>query len=224
MTENEYPHHAGRHGAADAEMADPGVLFPPTHATASHHAHQGQAEEAASHHGLLARTESAFELMEQALVFVVAIFLIIFAMLSLVNVVMLTAGPIFLEHDFTKAIETGFDSAFMTIILLEVLHTVLSRASLVRQVQEFLVIGITSAVRHSLEVAAASNGTHEETRTVCGVAVVIGNHLRQICQPSTISVANSSSQEVVIELAINAGGVLILVAALWLVGLGKVRD
>lgn len=132
--------------------------------------------------------------------------------------------PLFQAHDFTKAIETGFDSAFLTIILLEVLHTVLSQASLVRQGQEFLVVGIASAVRHSLEVAAAGKGTHEETRTVRGVAVVVRDHIQQFCRPNRVTVPNSSSQDVVIELAINTVGMLVLVDALWLVGLGKVRE
>ena len=73
----------------------------------------------------------------------------------------------------------------LAIILLELLHTTLTRSSIIRQLQEFLVIGITAGVRYSLEVAASGGG--------------------------------SNPRDVVIDLTINAGAVLILVAALWLV-------
>jgi len=61
-------------------------------------------------------------------------------------------------------------------------------------VQEFLVIGITSVMRYSLEITA-SNGR--------------SGHGAQA--------AAQSAHDVVINLTINAGGVLLLVAALWLV-------
>ncbi|HKO24856.1 MAG TPA: hypothetical protein VJY65_08970, partial [Chloroflexota bacterium] len=79
----------------------------------------------------------------------------------------------------------GIDGAFLAIILLELLHTTLSRGPISQQLQEFLVIGITAAVRHGLELAASGRG--------------------------------SNPREVVINLAINALGALVLIAGLWLV-------
>ena len=59
---------------------------------------------------------------------------------------------------------SGLDAAFIVIILLELVHTTLSRGPISTQVQEFLVIGITSAVRNGLETAAGrGNGTPRET-------------------------------------------------------------
>lgn len=173
----------------------------------------------AGHHrryALLAKTELGFEWLEQVLILTVALFLVGFAMLSLVNVVAITWQPIVVEHDYTKAIASGFDAAFMTVILLEVLHTVLSRAALATLVIEFLVIAITSAVRHSLEIAAAAGGEHEVTQTICGVGSV-GGHLQHVCRTTTALVANTSGQDIVVELMLNAGCVLLLVLALWLV-------
>jgi len=67
-------------------------------------------------------------------------------------------------------------------------------------VQEFLVIGITSAVRHGLTVAANVNG-----RTGAGA------------RTSGLAASGGSARDVGVNLAVNAAGVLILVAALWLV-------
>nr|MDQ2828871.1 hypothetical protein [Chloroflexota bacterium] len=61
-------------------------------------------------------------------------------------------------------------------------------------VQEFLVIGVTSGVRRSLEIAVGSSATPEAGHPVA-----------------------PSSRDVVIDLGINALGVLVLVIALWLV-------
>ncbi len=152
----------------------------------------------------------------QLLILTVALFLVGFAVLSLVNVIAITWGPIFVEHDYTKAIANGFDAAFMTVILLEVLHTVLSRAALSTLVIEFLVIAITSAVRHSLEIAAASGSEHEVTQTVCGTVRSASGQLQHACRATTQLVANTSGQEIVLELMLNAGCVLLLVLALWL--------
>jgi phosphate starvation-inducible membrane PsiE len=69
------------------------------------------------------------------------------------------------------------------IILLELLHTILSHGPISQQVQEFLAIGITAAVRHGLGLAAS----------------------------------NTDQNALVIDLAVNSGGVLLLVSALWLV-------
>ena len=56
------------------------------------------------------------------------------------------------------------DGTFIIVILLELVHTTLSRGPISTQVQEFLVIGITSAVRTGLETVAARSGdTTRET-------------------------------------------------------------
>jgi hypothetical protein len=165
--------------------------------------------------------DELFEQAERILVYLVGLFLIGFAAFSLFNTLVMIQRPIFVDHDYTQAISIGFDSAFLTIILLEVLHTVLTRSSLARQIREFLVIGITSAVRHSLEVAAAGSDTHQQLQRVCVTVSDLAHHLVRSCPLVAVDVPISSSEEVVIELAINAGGVLLLVVAFWLVGQGK---
>jgi hypothetical protein len=183
--------------------------------------HLHQVQHAHSHYRVSQRTTELFEQAEQLLISLVGLFLIGFAALSLFNTLVLIKDPILVDHDYTKAVSLGFDSAFLTIILLEVLHTVLTRSSLALQIREFLVIGITSAVRHSLEIAASSSATHTTNQQVCQMVATAAHEVQRICHIFTVEVPNSSSQEVVIELAINAGGVLLLVVAFWLVGQGR---
>jgi len=140
------------------------------------------------------RIGRALERVERALIYVVALFLIAFAVLALVDTVAQVNSFIILRKDYTGGIAAGIDSAFLTIILLELLHTVLSRGSISQQLQEFLVIGITSGVRRSLEIGVGSSPVTEKK-----------------------SVTPASSRDVVIDLGINAAGVLVLVVALWLV-------
>ncbi len=144
--------------------------------------------------------------VERLLVSVVALLLVGFAALGLLNTVALVKDTLVGGGDYTVVIAEGIDAAFLTIILLELLHTVLSRGSLGQEVQEFLVIGITSAVRHGLTVAANVNGgTGARARTsgLAGTARDVGSA--------------GSARDVGVNLAINAAGVLILVGALWLV-------
>lgn len=155
--------------------------------------------------------------VELLLRYLVAIILIGLAGVSLVNVFVLVWPPMTQQHDFTRAISIGFDTVFLTIILLEVLHTVLSRGALVQQLEEFLVIGITSAVRHGLEIAAAVGTTHQEIRTVCNDLAVVLHHAQRVCRQVPVTIPNTSSGEIVKELTINAGAVLLLVIALWLI-------
>jgi len=139
-------------------------------------------------------------IVEQLLVSVVALLLVGFAALGLLNTVALVKDTLVGGGDYAVVIAEGIDAAFLTIILLELLHTVLSRGALGQQVQEFLVIGITSAVRHGLTVAANVNGgTGAGART------------------SGLAASGGSTRDVGVNLAVNATGVLILVAALWLV-------
>lgn len=140
------------------------------------------------------RIRRGFEVVQSLLLYSVALLLVVFAVLALLSAVLTFGQHVLGDHDYPYAISQGIDTAFLTIILVELLHTVLSRGPIGRQVQEFLVIGITSAVRYSLEITA-SNGRSAHAA------------------PATIG----SARDVVINLAINAAGVLLLVAALWLV-------
>jgi hypothetical protein len=109
-------------------------------------------------------------------------------------------------HDLTKAITVGVDAAFLTVILLELLHAVIGREQLARQAPDFIVIGITSAIRHGLSLVATASGTSESVKRVIDGKTY------------TLSVPGPNNpREVVIDLAINSGGVLVLVVALWLV-------
>jgi len=160
------------------------------------------------------RVGRRFEGVERLLIYVVALFLIGFAVLALVDTVTMV-WPLIVgkHHDYTAAITDGIDTAFLTIILLELLHTVLSRGPLSRQLQEFLVIGITSAVRHSLEIAIGGRAMQTANVNIC---IPLANGQKQ-CHNASITVPAATSHEIVVDLLINAGGVLVLVAALWLV-------
>jgi len=144
--------------------------------------------------------------VERLLVSVVALLLVGFAALGLLNTVALVKDTLVGGGDYAVVIAEGIDAAFLTIILLELLHTVLSRGSLAQQVQEFLVIGITSAVRHGLTVAANVNGG-----TGAGTGAGAGT------RASGLATSGAAARDVGVNLAVNAAGVLILVAALWLV-------
>ena len=79
--------------------------------------------------------------------------LALFVLMALAAVVVEVKDPL-LGGDLTTATLRGVDATFLAIILLELLHTTLSRGPISQQLQEFLVIGITATIRHSLEVAA----------------------------------------------------------------------
>ena len=96
---------------------------------------------------------SALERAESLLTSLVGIILIIFVLIALAAVVVEVKDPL-LGGDFTGATLRGIDAAFLAIILLELLHTTLSRGPISQQLQEFLVIGITATIRHGLELAA----------------------------------------------------------------------
>lgn len=105
------------------------------------------------------RLNGLFERVESLLTLVVSVFLIGFVLVALVGVGVQVYAPIFVAHDYTDAAIRGIDAVFLAIILLELLHTTLSRGPVSRQLQEFLVIGVTATVRHSLEIAAGREGT-----------------------------------------------------------------
>ena len=94
------------------------------------------------------------ERAESILTSVVAIILILFVLVAIVTVFVEVRAPLFDDHDFTAATLAGIDAAFLVIILLELLHTTLSRGPISEQLQEFLVIGVTATIRHGLGVAA----------------------------------------------------------------------
>lgn len=125
-----------------------------------------------------------YERLESLLLSVVSFILVLLVLVALVGVGRQLWDPLVVSHDFTDAAVRGIDAIFLAIILLELLHTTLSRGPISRQLQEFLVIGITAGVRHGLALAAGQG---------------------------------SSPRDVVINLTINAAGVLLLVAALWVV-------
>lgn len=86
----------------------------------------------------------------------VAVLLILFVMVALVGVVHEGIKPLVTRGNFTESAVQGVNSAFLAIILLELVHTTVSRGPMTRQVQEFLVIGVTVGVRSGLEVAAGA--------------------------------------------------------------------
>jgi PPOX class probable F420-dependent enzyme len=104
--------------------------------------------------GIERRLNQALERMASLLTSTVALLLIALVALALVAMVRATVEPLLDRRDFTRAAIDGLDGAFLVIILLELVHTTLSRGPVSRQLQEFLVVGVTSAVRSGLEIAA----------------------------------------------------------------------
>ncbi|GEM_PF-3050629 len=157
--------------------------------------------EAEGRHGPLdqildTQLEAVFETIQRLLIAAVALALIVLSGLALWDTVVSVQSE--LSHgNLTLGIATGVDTAFLTVILLELLHTVTSRGPVAQQVQEFIVIGITSAVRHGLGIAAAASGTNTAR---------VG-----------ASAHGLSERDTVTNLAINSVSVLLLVGALWLV-------
>lgn len=142
------------------------------------------------------RARRAFATVQLVLEYIVALFLILFGLLTLFSTGrdLLTAFQ--QRQDLTQAVSRGVDAVLFTVILLEVLNTILSRAAMIQKLQEFLVIGIFSAIRYSLEIVASS---------------------QQVKVENPAAALPPSSREIVIDLVINAGSVLLLVVALWFV-------
>jgi hypothetical protein len=87
---------------------------------------------------------------------VVAVLLLCFVVVALVGVVADTWGPVFHDRNMSEGALRGLDEALLAIILLELAFTTLARGPVLLQLQQFLVIGVTSAVRVALEVAAGA--------------------------------------------------------------------
>lgn len=145
-----------------------------------------------------------FAVVQRLLLAGVAVALVVLSVMALWDTIVLVRDELAV-HDVTRAITVGVDTVFLTVILLELLHTVISRGTLAQQAPEFIIIGITSAIRHGLGLVASGSGTETVTRVIQG-------HRYRVSLPGS-----GSPRDIVINLAINAGGVLILVAALWLV-------
>jgi spore maturation protein SpmA len=145
----------------------------------------------------------SFALVQRLLITAVAIALVILSVMALWNTFVLVQRETDV-HDLTRAITIGIDAIFLTVILLELLHTVISRVPLAQQAPDFIIIGITSAIRHGLGLVATTSAETVTRR--------IGKHIYQITVPGT-----GNPRDIVINLVINSGSVLLLVAALWLV-------
>jgi len=131
------------------------------------------------------RLTHAVERAAGVLTSLIALLLLAFVIVALVGVLRAVWQPLFYGHDYVEAALDGLDGAFLAIILLELVHTTLSRGAITRQLQQFIAIGITAAVRSGLEVAARAGA---------------GN-----------------VREVITSVVLNSVGVLVLVAAWWLV-------
>ena len=101
---------------------------------------------------------------------VVAGLLVLFVMVAVVGIVLNAWTSFQQEHDVMHAAVAGLDAAFVAIILLELVHTTLSRGPVSVQVQEFLVIGVTSAIRTGLETAAG-RGTKDPRAVAIDLAI-----------------------------------------------------
>jgi phosphate starvation-inducible membrane PsiE len=100
------------------------------------------------------RCNIALERTASVLTSVVAFLLIVFVVIALVGVVVAAAKPILERRDFLDSAVQGIVGAFLAIILLELVHTTVTRGPVTRQLQEFIIVGITASVRSGLEVAA----------------------------------------------------------------------
>jgi hypothetical protein len=94
---------------------------------------------------------------ESLLTHVISFILVLLVLVALVGVVASVRDPLLHEHDFSTAAIDGVNAVFLAVILLELLHTTLARGPISRQLQEFLIIGITAGVRHGLGLAVESH-------------------------------------------------------------------
>ncbi len=117
------------------------------------------------------RVNEFIERLASVLTTVVGACLIVFVAVALAGIVENTWTPLVQEHDFTTAALHGLDAAFLAIIIIELVHTTLTRGgALTEQVQQFLVIGITAEVRSGLEIAV-NERQHETGRVVVNLAL-----------------------------------------------------
>lgn len=155
--------------------------------------------------GIDRRMDEAVDIIERILIAGVVVVLIVLSFMALWDTVVLIRDQVQV-HNLTRAITVGVDTVFLTVILLELLHTVIGHEPLARQAPDFIVIGITSAIRHGLSLVATSSSSGETVKRV------IHGKTYQLSVPGS-----GHPREIVIDLGINAVGVLILVAGLWVV-------
>lgn len=113
----------------------------------------------------------SFSRIETLLTFIIGVFIIFFFFVALLGVINDIARPLLITHNFSDATIRGIDAIFLAIILLELFHTIRSQVTLSIQLQEFLIIGITSAVRHGLELAAVSSNGNSQYGIVIDLVV-----------------------------------------------------
>ena len=138
----------------------------------------------------------SFVLMRRGLEYSVALFLVVFGLITLLGTVQDLVVAVQRRQDLPLAVTRGVDEVLFIVILLEVLNTILSRSPAVQRLQEFLVVGILPAVRYSLEIVAGAQGLKAASET---------------------TPPYDASRALVTNLSINALGILVLVLALWLV-------
>jgi phosphate starvation-inducible membrane PsiE len=119
--------------------------------------------------GTEARVNASIERAASVMTTVVAALLMVFVAVAIVGVVADAWHPL-CEHDFVGAAVAGLDAAFIVVILLELVHTTLSRGPISTQIQEFLVIGITSAIRSGIETTAR-RGTASPRETAIVIVI-----------------------------------------------------
>jgi phosphate-starvation-inducible protein E len=125
------------------------------------------------------RLAQLVERAESLLISAVGLLLVALVLVSLLAVIWEVKDPLLVEHDFTTATLKGVNATFLSVILLELLHTTISRGPISRQLQEFLVIGITATVRHGLDLAATRGEPRDVTlnlaiNAVAALLLVIG--------------------------------------------------
>lgn len=150
------------------------------------------------------RLGAGFAILHRILIAAVALVLVVLAAMALWNTAT-TVETNLARHELSSAVTQGVDAVFLTIILLELLHTVITREPLAQQAEDFIVIGLTSAIRYGLGVVATASGSDSSPGATT-------HHLAHIPVSSA-----ADPRDTVINLAINSASVLLLVAALWLV-------
>ena len=127
--------------------------------------------------------------MQRAVEYLVAIGLLILAGIAIFGAAIDVTNAIHEHQGTSSIISKGLDTLLLTLILLELLHTVLSHAPLMDRLAEFMIIGVFSSVRYGLEIVASTD------RGLNGALV-------------------NDPRMVAISLALNAAGIFILVVTL----------
>lgn len=116
------------------------------------------------------RFNDALERTASILTSAVACLLVVLVVVALAGAIYEAWRHLARDHEPMQAAVSGLDAAFIVIILLELVRTTLSRGPISTQIQEFLVIGITSAIRNGLETAAGRS-SHDPRDTAIELAI-----------------------------------------------------